>query len=158
MKASEASAISKYLNIPVEKVLNPDYQERIPVIGKVSMDGAVEMLVDADVLRKNLHNLQLLKGVKFVPTPPSADFEDMFVVELDTEEGMLFYCAGVISDSFERYFDKRCFVITADGKPMVRHIRRGSSPALYDLVNDLHEVLRDQEIQWCARVRYTHYI
>lgn len=157
LKDTEVLQTARFLNKPVEWVLNKDYQGEIPVIGVVHMSGSVELLVNPEDLQEYLHNLRSIPGVRFLPCPPSESYPNMFIVELDAMKKKAFYCAGIIAKDFEQYFDELCFIKTKDDKYMVRIIRRGSAVGLYDLVNDLHEVLKDKEIDWCARVRFTYH-
>lgn len=124
---------------------------RTPVVGYV---GAGEAVIPIDDHEKG-------QGLEMVKTPPGIEGTDIVALRVRgnsmrpaLRDGWLIFYRKEQDGVPEDCLNQVCVVALADGRLMVKELRRGSSRGLYDLHawNATSEPLEDQKVDWAAKV------
>jgi len=122
------------------------YTEEVPLVGYVGAGAEMHYYADGD------------NPNDFVPMPPGGG-EDTVAVQIRGSS------LGSIFDTWLVYYDqvrdppsfdmlgKLCVVGLEDGKVLVKKLRRGSAPGLYNLESITEGLIEDVAVIWAAKVK-----
>lgn len=136
--------IAAALEVHPKEIL--DQQPMVPIVGYVGAGAVMHYYALAD------------SPDEFVPMPEGGN-ENTVAVEVRGSS------LGSIFDTWLVYYDrvhetptsdmlgKLCVVGLPDDRVLVKRIRRGSAPGLFNLESNTEGLIEDAEIVWAARVR-----
>lgn len=126
--------------------LLPDGQPVVPLVGYVGAGAAMHYYATAD------------NPDEFVPMPPGGNRNTVAVQIRGSSLGSIF-------DTWLVYYDeirdppsydmlgKLCVVGLPDDSVLVKKLRRGSTPGLYNLESTTEALMEDQDVVWAAKVK-----
>jgi phage repressor protein C with HTH and peptisase S24 domain len=127
----------------------PDLPELgpVPVRGYVGAGAAVAMVDDQGDFDE-------------APRPPgSGPYTAALRVRGDSMPGVaedqwLIYYDERVSGVPDSYIGELCVVWLADGRVLVKRVYRGRFPGTYDLISTAYEPIRDELVEWSAKVSW----
>ena len=136
--------IATALEVPQKELLGQN--QMVPIVGYVGAGAVMHYYAFAD------------SPDEFVPMPENGNENTVAVEVRGSSLGSIFdtwlvYYDRVQSAPTSDMVGKLCVVGLADDRVLVKRLRRGSAPGLYNLESNTEGLIEDAEIVWAAKVK-----